>query len=153
MTRPNATSGRNPDPRKTTRTRTRTSLRLAMLLMGWSMACVLTHPADAGLPRVLRMEVTAYCPCKECCGPDAQGITASGKRVNHNGGRFVAADTTVLGFGQKLVIPGYAGNRPVPVLDRGGAIKGLKIDVFFPTHEQAKKWGRKHLDVRVLRGR
>ena len=31
-------------------------------------------------PRIVMMEVTAYCPCKKCCGPKAQGITASGKR-------------------------------------------------------------------------
>src|SRR4051812_7882571 len=34
-----------------------------------------------------RMEVTAYCPCSICCGDAAQGITASGKLVSHNGGR------------------------------------------------------------------
>ena len=28
-------------------------------------------------PRIIKMEVTAYCPCKKCCGPNAQGLTAS----------------------------------------------------------------------------
>src|SRR5688572_12061469 len=49
-------------------------------------------------PQVVMMEVTAYCPCKKCCGPKAQGITASGKRVNVNGGLFVAADKNVFRF-------------------------------------------------------
>ena len=101
-------------------------------------------------PRVLWMEVTAYCPCKKCCGPQAQGITASGKRVTHNKGRFVAADTRVLPFGTKLSIPGYHGGRPVPVLDRGGAIKGHKLDVYFPSHQTAKQWGRRWVPVTVV---
>jgi 3D (Asp-Asp-Asp) domain-containing protein len=96
------------------------------------------------------MEVTAYCPCSKCCGPEAQGVTASGRLVTHNNGRFVAADTTVLPFRTKLVIPGYASERAVEVLDRGGAIKGNRLDVFFPTHAEALKWGRQKVEVVVL---
>lgn len=99
--------------------------------------------------RILRMEVTAYCPCVKCCGPNAQGITASGKRVSYNGGKFVAADTHVLPFGQKLVIPGYADGQPVEVTDRGGAIKGNKLDLYFPTHQEALVWGRQFVDVTI----
>jgi 3D (Asp-Asp-Asp) domain-containing protein len=99
--------------------------------------------------RVIRMEVTAYCPCPKCCGENAQGITASGHDVSYNNSHFVAADTEVLPFGTKLVIPGYAG-APVEVIDRGGAIKGNKLDVFFPTHEEALQWGRQFLDVTVV---
>src|SRR5207249_4688799 len=49
---------------------------------------------DLPSARAVVMEVTAYCPCPKCCGPDAQGITASGRRVSQNGGKFVAADTS-----------------------------------------------------------
>jgi 3D (Asp-Asp-Asp) domain-containing protein len=98
---------------------------------------------------IMRMEVTAYCHCSKCCGPNAQGLTASGKPVSYNGGKFVAADTTVLGFGTQVVIPGYAGNAKVEVIDRGGAIKGKKLDLYFPTHEAALAWGRQQLDVTV----
>src|SRR4051812_15739266 len=86
------------------------------------------------------MLVTAYCPCAACCGPNARGVTASGRPVSANGGRFVAADRGIP-FGTMLVVPGYNDGRPVEVLDRGGAIKGDHIDVFFPSHEQAKRWG------------
>ena len=92
------------------------------------------------------MVVTAYCPCTQCCGPNARGITASGKRVSANGGRFVAADRE-LPFGTMLVIPGYNNGRPVEVLDRGGAIKGNRLDVFFPTHQEARQWGVRRLKV------
>ncbi len=101
-------------------------------------------------PRTIEMEVTAYCPCTKCCGKNAQGITASGKRVSYNNGKFVAADTKVLPFGKKLLIPGYASDAPVEVIDRGGAIKGNKLDVYFSTHKEALKWGRQRLTVVVI---
>ena len=94
------------------------------------------------------MLVTAYCPCRQCCGK-TDGITASGKSVRTNGGKFVAADTRVLPMYTQLTIPGYANNKPVPVLDRGGAIKGNRLDVFFPTHAQARQWGKQWVDVTV----
>jgi 3D (Asp-Asp-Asp) domain-containing protein len=101
-------------------------------------------------PSSIEMEVTAYCACKKCCGPKARGVTASGRPVSHNRGRFVAADTRLLPFGTKLVIPGYAGGRAVEVIDRGGAIKGYKLDVYFPSHQQAKAWGRRKIMVKVV---
>jgi 3D (Asp-Asp-Asp) domain-containing protein len=99
-----------------------------------------------------RMLVTAYCPCTECCGPNAQGITASGRPVSANGAKFVAADPA-LPFGTMLVIPGYNNSRPVEVLDRGGAIRGDRLDVYFPTHEEARRWGRQWLMVQRLKGK
>lgn len=95
------------------------------------------------------MEVTAYCACKKCCGPKAQGITASGKRVSYNGGLFVAADPK-LKFGTRVIIPGYANGIAVEVVDRGSAIVGDKLDVYFDSHQTALKWGRQKLWVTVL---
>jgi len=96
----------------------------------------------------VRMMVTAYCPCPKCCGANASGITASGKLVTENGGRFVAADSK-LPFGTKLIIPGYSSSA-VEVLDRGGAIRGNHIDVFFRTHEEALQWGRRMMEVTIV---
>jgi 3D (Asp-Asp-Asp) domain-containing protein len=104
--------------------------------------------ASVAAKRVVMMEVTAYCPCTKCCGPKAQGLTASGKPVSYNDGLFVAADRK-LPFGTKLTIPGYGDGRPVQVIDRGGAIKGDKVDVFFPSHTEALQWGRQKLAVTV----
>lgn len=98
--------------------------------------------------RVVRMNVTAYCPCTKCCGKNAAGITASGKPISVDGGRFVAAPGNYA-FGTQLLIQGYNGGQTVKVLDRGGAIKGNHLDVFFPTHDQAKAWGRRMIDVTV----
>jgi len=95
------------------------------------------------------MEVTAYCPCKLCCGRRARGLTASGRSVRHNNGRFVAADTQVLPFNTRVSIPGYHDGQPVPVIDTGSAIVGHRLDVFFPSHAAAEEWGRQMLLVRV----
>lgn len=92
------------------------------------------------------MLVTGYCPCSICCGPAAAGITASGRPVTANAGRFVAANPSIP-FGTMLIVPGYNGGRPVEVLDRGGAIRGDHLDVFFVTHEEALRWGRQWLRV------
>lgn len=100
--------------------------------------------------RTIWLLVTAYCPCKKCCGPEAKGLTASGKPVTFNHGRFVAADTRALPMGTKLIIPGYADGTPVQVIDRGGMIKGNHIDIFFPTHQQALNWGKKWIAVTVV---
>jgi 3D (Asp-Asp-Asp) domain-containing protein len=109
----------------------------------------LAAPRHAG-PRTILMEVTAYCPCRKCCGRNARGITASGLRVTHNAGLFVAADTSVLPFHTRLLIPGYGEGEAVPVLDRGGAIKGNRLDVFFPSHQEAREWGRRMIEVTIV---
>ena len=87
-------------------------------------------------------EVTAYCPCEKCCPGTADGVTASG-HVIKPGDRFCAADKSIP-FGTMIDIPGYG---VVPVLDRGGAIKGNKIDCFFSTHAAALQFGRQRLIV------
>jgi len=98
--------------------------------------------------RVVMMQVTAYCSCPKCCGPNAIGITASGKDISYNAGKFVAADRS-MPFGTRLLIPGYD-EAPVEVIDRGGAIKGDRLDVFFPTHDEALQWGRRIVPVTIL---
>jgi len=89
--------------------------------------------------------VTAYCPCEKCCGKYADGITASGHRIQP-GDRFVAAPSEIP-FRTLLAIPGYCRGHLVPVLDRGSAIKGNRLDVYFPTHQEALNWGVRYLKV------
>jgi len=98
----------------------------------------------------VKLLVTAYCGCPKCCGSHARGLTASGRSIGYNGGQFVAADTKLFKFGTQLQIPGYASGQTVEVIDKGGAIKGNHIDVFFHSHEQAKAWGKRNLEVTVL---
>jgi len=93
------------------------------------------------------MRVTAYCPCPKCCGPYADGMTACG-HVIQPGDTFVAADKRYA-FGTEMIVPGYSQGRTVKVLDRGGAIQGHRVDVFFPSHQEALEWGVKYLDVKI----
>lgn len=101
-------------------------------------------------------DVSAYCPCTICCGPNARGITASGRRVEVG---MCAAPRSVP-FGTNYRIPGYG---VANVQDRGGAIKRSgdrylgkrlrydRIDLYFPTHADALRWGRRLLRVSVVK--
>ena len=128
--------------------------RLTSPTLGDMSIDIVAPPADkaarAPKRRVIAMVVTAYCPCRSCCGPDSKGKTASGASVRANGGRFVAADTVMLPMNSRVSIPGYHSGAAVPVLDRGGDIRGNRLDVFFPSHGQAKAWGVRRLKVTVL---
>ena len=115
-----------------------------------------TKPVVAHLePKVIHktMTITAYCPCEKCCGKWSDGMTACGHQIRP-GDVFVASPPEIP-FGTMISIPGYNGGRPVPVLDRGGAIKGNRLDVFFgekdinscSAHERALNWGRQTLSV------
>ena len=119
------------------------------------------HPVDAtdrdiryfdGRPirpiKTISMIVTAYSPDARSCAPFDDGITASGYSVSTNAGKLIAADKRFK-FGTLLSVPGYNDNLPTPVLDRGGAIKGNRLDVLYPTHEIARKWGRQRVDIVV----
>jgi len=100
--------------------------------------------------RKKKMRVTAYCPCDKCCGKYGWGYTtASGYRINKKHDILVAADRKIP-FGTKLIIPGYNKSRIVEVKDRGGAIKGDKLDVYFPTHQEALNWGVKNLEITFI---
>jgi 3D (Asp-Asp-Asp) domain-containing protein len=98
---------------------------------------------------IIEMRVTAYCPCPQCCGEYSDGITACGHDIQP-GDTFVAADGRY-SFYTEMLIPGYSNSQPVKVLDRGGAIKGNRLDVFFATHDEALEWGVQYLEVNVLR--
>ncbi len=99
--------------------------------------------------RVVLMRVTAYSPDHRSCGAFADGQTATLHSVWTNGMRLVAADPKVLPYGSLLTVPGYADDEIVPVLDCGGAIKGARLDVLYPTHEIALDWGVRDLRVVV----
>ena len=87
-------------------------------------------------------KITAYCSCSKCCGKST-GRTASGTTAT--AGRTVAAPAN-FAFGTKLNIGGhiYTGE------DRGGAIKGNKIDIYVSSHSEALQWGVRYLPVNVV---
>ncbi len=101
------------------------------------------------LIKSLRMRVTAYAADPRCTYPFDGKTTASGMPSTTNGGKLVAADTSLISMHSMVSVPGYAANTAVPVLDRGGAIKGYRLDVMMPSYEAAQKWGSRMLDVKV----
>jgi len=90
-------------------------------------------------------KITAYCACQKCCGksPDdpRYGITATGTKATQ--GRTIAADPRVLPYGTVVVINGHE----YIVEDCGGAIKGKEIDMYFDSHQEARKWGNQYWEV------
>ena len=84
-------------------------------------------------------KVTAYCSCAKCCGK-VTGRTASGTHAT--AGQTVAASGQ-FAFGTKLIING----QEYTVEDRGGAIKGNKIDIYVNSHAEALAWGVRYLPV------
>jgi 3D (Asp-Asp-Asp) domain-containing protein len=132
----------------------------------WWSGCLTERirPPGGRQPTVMAMEVTGYCNCGTCCSwergwfglgspvvsggpnkgkPKEVGVTASGTRARHG---TIAADTSVLPFGTIVYVPGYGYGR---VEDRGGAIKGNRLDLWFSSHGDAREWGRKKVAVRV----
>jgi len=90
---------------------------------------------------LIEMNISAYCPCEKCCGKWADGFFADGSPV---GGKAIAADTSIYPMGTKFNVPGYG---IATVKDRGGAIKGNKLDLYFDTHQEALNWGRQQIIV------
>ena len=103
--------------------------------------CCLTAQAET-------WKITAYCACKKCCGK-SDGITASGKKAHYG---MVAGNW--LKFGTKIKIAGLG---DFVVADRGAkSLFGSKnnhikhLDVYMPDHKQARKFGVKWLDVKII---
>lgn len=77
------------------------------------------------------------------------GITFSGVKVKRDLYSTVAADLNVFPLGTILFIPGYGYG---VVADKGGAIKGNKIDLYYDTVEEVyNEWGKKEVDVFVVK--
>lgn len=87
--------------------------------------------------------LTAYCPCEICCGQwsnTENPVTASGNPAVE--GVTIAAPNE-FAFGTELVIDGHT----YVVQDRGGAITGNHLDVYFSTHEKALNFAMGYYDV------
>lgn len=113
------------------------------------------HPTTE-LVSLGEFRITAYCPCEICCGNWAknrpvdedgsvQVFTASGDLAVE--GVTIAADTSVLPFGTEVIIDDVK----YIVQDRGKAIKGNKIDVYFENHQDALEFGVQYKEVFIER--
>lgn len=83
-------------------------------------------------------KATAYC---------LRGKTASGRAVRRG---IVAADSRILPLGTRIHLTGgkYTGN--YTVADTGGRIRGRVLDIWVPSCAEARSWGRRTVNVKVL---
>jgi 3D (Asp-Asp-Asp) domain-containing protein len=72
-----------------------------------------------------------------------RGTTATGIPV---GWGVVAVDPSVIPLGTRMFVPGYGEG---VAADTGSAVKGLIIDLWFPTCEQALEWGRRTVTITI----
>lgn len=103
------------------------------------------EPKEVKEPKEINLgkfKLTAYCPCKECCGK-TDGITATGTKAK--AGRTIAVDTDIIPYGSKVMI----NNKEYVAEDCGGAINNNHIDVFFNTHDEALEFGVQYACVYI----
>lgn len=95
-------------------------------------------------------EITGYCNDEKCTGKSISdkgyGITKSGKVAKWG---TVATDLKIIPLGTKLKIEGF--NTIFISEDIGSAIKKNKIDIWFPTHQDALNWGRQKRKVWIVK--
>jgi len=107
--------------------------------------------AATNAPCRVEAVVTAYCPCRICCGQYADGVTATGRDARLPG---IAVDPKRIPYGSRVYIPGL-GWRTAD--DTGGAMRQsgrrgiVHIDVRMPNHKAARLWGVKRLTVTILK--
>lgn len=137
---------------------------VALVVLGLVVmsGCATVRPPKGVSPVAVTMVATGYCKCKKCCNwkrnwyfkpviasggskgqTKAVGKTASGTKGKPG---TIAADTSRYPFGTVMYVPGYGYGR---VEDRGGAIVGDRIDLFFKSHKEALRWGKQTVSVQV----
>lgn len=99
----------------------------------------------------IKFTATGYCPCSKCCGK-TNGITSSGAKAQAG---VTVAMPKGYSFGTKLLIKDtnenlLNGGETYVVQDRGGAIKNNKIDIFFNSHSEALKFGKRTVYLKVM---
>lgn len=76
------------------------------------------------------------------------GVTYSGVTVKRDLYSTIAADLSVYPIGTVMFIPGYGYG---VVADKGGAINGNKIDLYYETVEDVySEWGKKQVEVYII---
>lgn len=104
--------------------------------------------------RSMIMNASAYDLSFESCGKRPgdkyYGITASGTQARPG---VVAVDPSVIPLGTKLYIESMDGTGSygyASAEDKGGAIKGNRIDLFYANRSDALKFGRRQVKVYIL---
>lgn len=89
-------------------------------------------------------KITAYCGCRSCSGVWGTR-TASGRRAKQ--GRTISVDRRKIKLGTKVRINGHL----YTAEDVGGGVRGKHIDMYFSSHSQVKRFGKKYSKVYVVK--
>ena len=92
------------------------------------------QPEEPGATRTLVVDAVAY---------HLPGHTASGLPV---GVGVIAVDPSVIPLGTRVYVPGYGA---AVAADTGSAIRGAIIDLWMPSTEAARAWGRRTVTITV----
>lgn len=100
---------------------------------------------DFEVVKTLTVEASAFTAyCKGCSGKTASGIDLK----KNPDIKLIAVDPKVIPLGTKVWVEGYG----IAVAgDTGGSIKGNRIDIFVKTKKIALNWGRKNVEIKVLK--
>lgn len=94
------------------------------------------------------VEATAYTPkCKGCSGITKSGTDVRSSIRHENGMGIIAVDPRVIPLGSIVEIDG----KKFIADDVGGAIKGRKIDILVKTYNEAIEFGRKNVEITILK--
>lgn len=96
-------------------------------------------PAEPPAQKAQTFEATAY---------TIEGETAAGTQTRRG---VVAADPKVLAIGTRIRVQGAGDlSGEYRVEDTGRAVNGREIDIYVPTAAEAKRFGRRQVQVEVL---
>jgi len=98
----------------------------------------------------MTVTATAYCGCYDCNGKWTGYPAADGSplRAYHT----IAADESIP-FGTKVYIPyfeSYHNDGIFEVEDRGSAIVGNRIDIYFDSHSEALAFGMREMTIYII---
>ncbi|MBR7554763.1 3D domain-containing protein [Allobacillus sp. GCM10007491] len=95
--------------------------------------------------QTLYVTATAYTAyCDGCSGVTRTGIDL---RANPNQ-KVIAVDPNVIPLGSKVWVEGYG---TAIAGDTGSAIKGNRIDLFIPSHEEAVRYGVREVKIEIIK--
>lgn len=133
-----------------------TSFEVVQELDGWSMITIedgyayiksdYLSDTETSIEYLGKFKISHYC-CeryKHICG-NGTGKTAMGLNVQPG---IISVDPKVIPLGSTIIING----KEYLAVDTGGKIKGNKIDLAVPTHQEAKNLGIYYADVYIKRG-
>lgn len=106
----------------------------------------------SGNGKTYTMQLTYYtAQCNGCTGRTASGLNLSQGQTTVDGHRIIAADTSILPLHSVVRITNPDGSSYTAVVkDRGGAIKGNRLDILTATKSEAYKNGRHNATVEVI---